>query len=149
MIPDAFLFEYAGTTGYLVKVTFRPNPKFQPPSREGKVLHQMTGDIWIHLQQQRLVSIDGRLTSDVKFGGGLLGHLQKGGEFKVKRAEIAPDHWELTEMTVNMQGKALLFKTISVQQKEVHTDFQPVSEDLSFSEAAALLLRETLVAAKP
>lgn len=148
MIPDAFLFEYTGTSGDLVKVTFRPNPNFQPPSREGKVLHQMTGDIWIHLQQQRLVSIDGRLTSDVKFGGGLLGHLQKGGEFKVKRAEIAPDDWELTEMTVNMQGKALLFKTISVQQKEVHTDFQPVSEDLSFSEAAALLLRETLVAAK-
>ena len=94
-----------------------------------------------------MVSIDGRLTSDVKFGGGLLGHLQKGGEVKVKRTEIAPDHWELTEMTVNMQGKALLFKTISVQQKEVHTDFQSVG-DLSFSEAAALLLQEALVAVK-
>ena len=148
MIPDAFLFEYSGTSGDLVRVTFRPNPNFQPPSREAKVLHQMTGDIWIHLKQQRLVSIDGRLTSDVKFGGGLLGHLQKGGEFKVRRTEVVPDHWELTEMTVNMQGKALLFKTISVQQKEMHTDFQPVSEDLSFSQAAAVLLRETLVAAK-
>jgi hypothetical protein len=51
-------------------------------------------------------------------------------------------------MTVNMQGKALLFKTISVQQKELHTDFQPVSEDLSLSDAAELLLGPTLVAAK-
>lgn len=48
----------------------------------------------------------------------------------------------------DMQGKALLFKTISVQEKEMHTDFQSVSENLSFSEAAALLLQETLVAAK-
>ena len=67
----------------------------------------------------------------------------------MKRAEILPDQWELTEMTVNMQGKALLFKAISVQQKEVHSDFQPVSEDLSISDAAALLLRQTLVAVKP
>jgi hypothetical protein len=148
MIPDAFLFEYAGTSGDLVKVTFKPSPNFQPPSREGKILHQMAGDIWIHPKQQRLVSIDGRLTNDIKFGGGLLGHLQKGGEFKVRRTEIAPDQWELTEMTVNMQGRALLFKAISVKQKEVHSDFQPVREDLSFSDAAALLLRQTLVAVK-
>ena len=148
MIPEAFLFEYAGTSGDLVRVIFKPNRNFQPSSRESRILHQMAGDIWIHPKQQRLVSIDGRLTSDIKFGGGLLGHLQKGGEFKVIRTEITPEHWELTEMTVNMQGKALLFKAISVQQKEVHSDFQPVSEDLSFSDAAALLLRQTLVAIK-
>jgi hypothetical protein len=47
-----------------------------------------------------------------------------------------------------MQGKALLLKTISVQQKEVHADFQPVSDDLSLSGAAELLIRLTLVAAK-
>jgi hypothetical protein len=86
--------------------------------------------------------------SEVKFGGGLLGHLEKGGRFAVKRAEISPSHWELTEITVNMQGKALLLKTISVQQKEVHADFQPVSDDLSLSGAAELLIRLTLVAAK-
>lgn len=32
MIPDAFLFDYAGNSGELTKVTFRPNPSFQPPS---------------------------------------------------------------------------------------------------------------------
>jgi hypothetical protein len=66
----------------------------------------------------------------------------------VTRTEIAPGQWELTEMTVNMQGKALLFKAISVKQREVHSDFQPVSEDLSFSDAVALLLKQTLVAVK-
>jgi len=148
MIPDAFLFEYAGTSGALVKLTFRPNPNFQPPSREGRVLHQMAGEIWIDGKQQRLVSINGRLMNDVKFGGGLLGHLEKGGQFAVRRAEIASTHWELTEMTVNMRGKALLFKTISVQQQELHRDFQPVADDLTLSDAAGLLLKQTLVAAR-
>lgn len=147
LIPDAFLFEYAGESGELMKVKFRPNPSFQPPSREGRVLHEMAGEIWVNTRQQRLVSINGQLMNDVKFGGGWLGHLEKGGQFAVKRTQIAPNHWELTEMMVNMRGKALLFKTISVQQKEVRTSFQPVRADLSLSDAAGLLLNEALVAA--
>jgi hypothetical protein len=147
MIPDAFLFEYAAESGGLAKLIFKPNPHFQPSSREGKVLHEMSGDIWVDAKQQRLISINGQLTNEVKFGGGLLGHLEKGGEFRLKRTEIAPGHWEVMEIVVNMRGKALLFKTISVQQKEVHSNFQPVPDDLSLSDAAALLLKQTLVAA--
>jgi hypothetical protein len=148
MIPDAFLFEYAAESGELTKLIFKPNPHFQPSSREGKVLHEMAGEIWVDAKQQRLVSINGQLTNEVKFGGGLLGHLEKGGEFRLKRTEIAPGHWEVVEILVNMKGKALLFKTISVQQKEVHSDFQAVPDDLSLSDAAGILLQQTLVAAK-
>ena len=85
----------------------------------------------------------------VKLAGGLLGHLEKGGEFVVKRTEVAPAHWELTEMAVNMQGKALLFKTISVQQKELHRNFERVPDDLTIADAAAILLKQSLIAANP
>lgn len=79
MVPEAFLFEYAGESGGVIKLTFRPNPTFRPPSREGKVLHQMAGEVWVDAKQQRLVSINGQLINEVKFAGGLLGHLEKGG----------------------------------------------------------------------
>ena len=148
MIPDAFLFEYAGESGGLIKLIFKPNPRFQPPSREGKVLHEMAGEIWVDAKHQRLVSINGQLINEVKFARGLLGHLEKGGQFTVKRTEITPGHWELTEMAVDMRGKALLFKTISVQQKELHRNFQPVPDDLSLSDAAGFLLKQALIAAK-
>jgi hypothetical protein len=152
MIPDAFLFAYtserAGPNGDLVKLTFRPNPSFQPPSREGKVMHEMAGEIWVDARQRRLVSINGQLLNDVKFAGGLFGHLEKGGRFSVKRAELAPGDWEMTEMEVNMHGKALLFKTICVQQKELHRNFERVPEDLTFADAAALLMKQSLIAAK-
>jgi hypothetical protein len=108
----------------------------------------MTGEMWVSTKEKRLISIDGRLTSDVKFGGGLLGHLEKGGQFVVKRAEIAPNDWELTELMVNMQGKALLFKNISVQQKEIHSDFERMPNDITISDAANLLLKQTLVASR-
>ena len=77
-----------------------------------------------------------------------MGHLEKGGQFEVKRTEVVPGHWEVTEMAVNMRGKALLFKTISVQQKELHQNFERVPDDLTMSDAAALLLKQSLVAAK-
>jgi len=140
MIPNTFLFEYAGESGDLIRVVFKPNPQFTTSSREGKVLKELQGEIWINTKQQRLVSIDGQLMNEVKFAGGLLGHLDKGGKFSVKRAEIAPGDWELTELAVSMQGKALLFKSICVQQKEIHSDFQRVPNNLTFAEAAGLLL---------
>ncbi len=70
MIPDAFLFEYAGESGGLIKLIFKPNPRFQPTSREGKVLHEMAGEIWVDAKQQRLVSINGQLINEVKFARG-------------------------------------------------------------------------------
>lgn len=146
-VPEAFLFEYAGKSGNVVKLNFKPNPDFRPPSRAGKVLHEMAGEMWIDAKQQRLVSITGRLMNEVKFAGGLLGHLEKGGHFTVKRTEIAPANWEVTDMAVNMQGKALLFKTISVQQKELHQNFERVPHDLTIADAAAILLKQSLISA--
>jgi hypothetical protein len=152
MIPEAFIFEYsgehAGPNGDLVKLTFKPNPHFQPPTREGKVMHELAGDLWVDARQYRLAAIDGQLLNEVKFGGGLFGHLEKGGRFNVKRSEVAPGRWELTAMEINMHGKALLFKTISVQQKESHRDFQRVPDDLTMADAAAILMDKSLVAEK-
>ena len=148
MIPDAFIFEYAGQSGTLTKVTFNPNPNFRPPNREGKVLQQMAGEIWVDAKQLRLASIRGQLMDEVKFARGLLGHLEKGGQFWVKRVEIAAGDWELTDMKVDMHGKALLFKNICVQQKELHSDFERVPDSLSLVDAANLLLHQNLVAFK-
>jgi hypothetical protein len=75
----------------------------------------MQGEVWVNTNHRRLVEISGHLIHDVKFGGGLLGHLDKGGEFRVQQAEVEPGYWELISLTVNMKGKALFFKTIGVQ----------------------------------
>jgi hypothetical protein len=81
----------------------------------------------------------------VRFGGGLLGHLDKGGEFHVKQAEVAPALWEITLLHVNMHGKALFFKTIAVQENEIRTNFQRVPDNLTLSEAAKQLQKQSTV----
>jgi hypothetical protein len=45
-----------------------------------------------------------------------------------------------------MKGKALLFKTIGVQETENHSDFQRVPDDLTLAEAAGMLDRQVVVA---
>jgi len=147
MIPDALSFSYAGRDGDVIKLSYRPNPNFQPPSREARVFHEMEGEMWVHESQRRLVRIRGQLTADVKFAGGLLGHLEKGGYFNVEQREILPGQWDLTFMEVNMKGKALFFKTIAVEEKEYRSDFRIVPDDLTLAEAADMLTKQVFVAA--
>lgn len=144
MLPDAFTFAYAGRRGDLVKLNFSPNPKFKPSGHEAEVFHTMKGNLWLNGKQSRLEEIAGQLVHEVKFGGGMLGHLDPGGDFDVKQAEVAPGFWELTVLNVNMKGKALFFKTIAVQQKYSRTHFQRVRDDLTATEAAELLRKQAL-----
>jgi hypothetical protein len=107
----------------------------------------MEGEIWVHETQRRLIRIQGQLVADVKFAGGLLGHLEKGGHFNVEQRELSPGQWDLTFMEVDMKGKALFFKTIAVKEKEYRSDFRTVPDGLTLAEAAEILSNEVTVAA--
>jgi hypothetical protein len=146
MLADVFVFTYAGRQGDNVKLTFQPDPRFQPPSLEARVFHSMQGEITVNAKQERLAGITGHLMEDVKFGGGLLGNLEKGGRFEVRQVEVAPGHWEMAGLCVDMKGKALLFKAISVKETETHSDFRRVADDLTLAEAAGLLNSQIVVA---
>jgi hypothetical protein len=146
MLPDAFVFSYAGSDGNLVKLSLRPNPSFRAPSLEARVFHDMEGEMWVDCKQQRLAGFDGHLTQAVRFGFGLLGHLDKGGHFEVRQAEVVPGHWDMTTLSLEMTGRALLFASISVQKKENHQDFHRVPDDLTLIEAADILNRSIVVA---
>jgi hypothetical protein len=147
MIPDAFVFTYQGQEGAFDKLSFKPNPSFQPSSRAAHVLHAMEGEILVQAKEQRLAAISGRLAEEVKFGGGLLGHLEKGGTFSVRRAALGPAQWMLIAMDVNMKGKALFFKTIAVQQKEYRRNFRKLPDDLTLTDAAHILTNHVTLAA--
>ena len=139
MFPDAFLFRYGERNGDLLELHFSPNPKFKPPTHEAQVFHAMVGNIWFNTKVRRLQEISGHLSHEVKFGEGILGHLDPGGNFHVKQAKVAPGFFELTMLNVNMKGKALFFKTIDVQQKMSRSAFSKVADDISLQQAAAIL----------
>ena len=151
-MPDAFLFEYAGeergSEGIgragepLVKLKFRPNPHYQPPSRVEEVLTGMEGYVLVDATDYRIASIDGTLVKDVGFGWGILGHLDRGGRFMVQQAVVADNLWEISSMTLQFTGKILLFKNLAISSTEVFSGFKRVPSDLTFAQALELLKKE-------
>jgi hypothetical protein len=151
-MPDAFLFEYdgaePGTSGVgaqddeLVRVKFRPNPKYDPPTRTEQVLQAMQGYLLIDAKKNRIAKIDGTLFRDVGFGWGILGHLDRGGHFLVEQGDVGDGWWDIRRMSLAFTGKILFFKRIDIKSTEVLSDFRPVPRGLSFAQGVDLLKKQ-------
>lgn len=139
VLPDAFHYQMAGTEGDLIHLKFVPNPAFRPTTHEASVFHHLAGDLWIDSHSKRLARMDGTLMSDVKFGGGMLGHLNKGGKFEVRQQPVGNGVWEMASLNVQMNGKALFFHSITVHEKQECSNFRPVAGNTTPEEAASLL----------
>src|SRR5260370_25441524 len=57
LMPNAFLYDYDGVEGNLVRIKFRPNPNYNAPSYEARALHAMAGTILIDGKQKRLAKV--------------------------------------------------------------------------------------------
>ena len=151
-LPDAFLFDYdgteVGTTSLgregirLVRLKFRPNPAYRPPSRVEDALGGMQGVVLIDPASRRIARIDGTLFREVSFGWGILGHLDKGGHFFVEQEDVGDGSWDISSMRLEFTGKILLFKTIAIKSEEVFTDFRRVPPDITFAEGVEMLKAE-------
>jgi hypothetical protein len=142
-IPDAFIFKYEGAENGQVRLSFFPNPHYSAPTRELQVFRSLSGTMWIDRASRRLSRLDGTLFEDVTFGWGLLGRLNKGGTFSVTQSRVGDDHWEIVSLDVRMSGRAVIFKSINVKQKQRLTDFRRVSDNLTISEAYQLLQKDS------
>lgn len=130
-LPDAFVYEYNGTQpgpngSEVVRLRFRPNPRFNPPTRETLVFQGMEGEMWIDPKIKRMAKIDGTMIKDVTIGWGILGRLDRGGRFIVEQGEVIPGRWETTKLSLDFNGKALLFKTIRIKSTDTFSDFRLV-----------------------
>ena len=129
-LPDAFIYQYAGTEekdGHtLVNLKFTPNPNFNPSSREALVYQGMNGTMVIDSTAMRMAKIDGTMFRDVSIGWGIIGHLDKGGRFIVEQTEVEKGDCQITKMRLDFTGKALIFKTIRIDETDVSTDFKKV-----------------------
>ena len=156
-LPEAFTYEYAGTEPsspgigkpgrVLTRVKFVPNPSYSPPTHVEQVLTGMAGYMLIDTKDHRIAKIDGTLQSEVSFGWGILGHLDRGGHFLVQQAVAGDENWEISRMDLAFTGKILLFKSINFTQTETMDDFRPVPSNLTFAQGLELLRKhEALLA---
>jgi hypothetical protein len=138
-MPDAFTYTYSGMVEGNVRLSFQPNPAYNAQTFETRIYHGLAGEIWIQPQSKRLVKIDAHIMSEIDFGYGFLGRVEKGGTFQLERKQVAENRWKTSVLDIHISGRVVLFKAISKDQREVRSNFQPVRNDLNVSGAVALL----------
>lgn len=142
LLPNAFLWTQTGLTPTDVILHFEPNLDFRPPTREARVFSGMTGDISIDRREHRIASMTGLLTRDVTFGGGLLGRLKKGSTFSLEQTDVGKTSWQLTAIHIHLKGTALLFKSVSMQEDDERSQFEPEPSGITLATAATFALRQ-------
>jgi hypothetical protein len=86
-----------------------PNPDFHPHSMFLDALVHVTAKIWVDHETIQIVHGEAYVTSDISFGGGILGKLYRGGTVSMDQAEVAPGIWLPTRYTYDFSGRKFLF----------------------------------------
>lgn len=146
LLPTAFIYKFEGMVdgpnGPCYRLSMKPNPNFKPPDRQAEVLHGMAGELWIDQKQERMVRLDVHLIADVEFGWGIFGRLYKGGTILVEQKDVGQDHWEQAHLRLNLNGKILMFKNLTIDTKEDESNFAPVPVSWTYQDAVRALLSE-------
>lgn len=142
MLPDAFLYQYAGSgssrLGEVQKFRFKPNPKFSPPDYETQALTALSGEIWIDPAEERVVRLEGHLQQDTDYGWGILGRLNKGGWVAIEQADVGGRQWRIVHVEMEMTMR-ILFKTRVFNTVEQMSGYTPVPVGLDYRQAIRML----------
>jgi hypothetical protein len=143
LLPDAFVYHYESMvpclSGQCYRLSFVPNPHFNPPDIEANIFRGIAGEIWIDQTQERLTRLDAHFIFDVDFGFGILGKLNKGGTVLLEQTDIGNGDWELTNLRMHINGKALMVKSFSYHVAEETSHFSQVAPGLKYRDAIQLL----------
>lgn len=138
ILPKAFLISPAGEENGCTRFSFRPNPSFQPSTYEERVIHVLEGTVSIKEPENRLCKLEARITQPVEFGFGLLGKVNSGGHFELERAQVDPQNWKSVYISVHVDGRILLLKSITRDQETNRTAIHLVPQHMSLADAARL-----------
>jgi hypothetical protein len=138
MLPRAFIFDNVRLEDGVWRMDFHPNPESSPHGIEERVLFGMSGSVAIDAKQERMLHIEGRLQKDVSIGFGLVATVRAGSHFSSDRADKG-GHWRTVHVLTAMQGKAILFKSVSRESDITRSDFHYLAPGMTIAQAVALV----------
>ena len=145
LLPSAFLYRFAGSaaspSGPLIRLTFTPNPAFSPPTFEARVMTGIRGEMWIDPADSRIVRLKGHFFRSVDFGWGILGSLYPGGTMELDQSKTQDCGWQLTRLSLHLNGKELVFKSLHISIEETASDYRLVPPTWNYKDAIRWLLR--------
>ncbi len=93
---------------------FAPRPDFEPHSLVDRVLKALGGTLWIDEQARQAARLEARFLAGVKFGGGLLASVQKGGNVVIEQRFVNGEVWLPFYVEIHLDAHVLfLHKAIN------------------------------------
>jgi hypothetical protein len=139
LLPDAFVYEYAGAENGSYRLKFHPNPDYPARSIEARIFHAMSGELWVDARSKRLARLEGHVEENVDFGYGILGRLYKGGWFRLVRTQVSATDWKTAQLEVHMNGRALLVKSFAKETSETRGGFVQAPEGMNLEQGIIYL----------
>ncbi len=140
LLPRAFLLTPDGEEEGCTRLAFRPNPAFQPSTYEERAIHAMGGTVSLREPAERLCRLNATIQEPVEFGFGFLGRIEQGGYFKLERRPVDRENWKSAYISVHVEGKVLMLKSLTREQETRRTDIRVIPQNLSLAQAAQLSL---------
>jgi hypothetical protein len=151
LMPDAMNYTYvpdqpqlASHPDLTIVMDYAPNPKFKPPTTLSQGLMGLKGRVWIDAKSRRVVRIEGTVFQGINFGWGMLAHIYPGGKVVLEQTNAGGDRWIYTHFTERVTARALMVKTLSVNNDYDAGGYQIITEPMSYQEAIKLLLNTPL-----
>ena len=96
-------------TRTLAKILLDPDPGYVPTSRFATAFTHAHATLWVDESQAQFARLEGDITSDISFGGGIAGKIYRGGHFVLEQSEVAPGIWLPTLYTYDVDGRKFVF----------------------------------------
>jgi hypothetical protein len=138
MLSSDFVLTPDGEANGCLRFNFQPKPNFRPASYQERVAHEMEGTISLKRAEDRLCTLDAKIVRPVEFGFGMLGHIDQGGHFSLARKQVDAMNWKSDHISVHINGRILMLKSLAQDQDAVRTGIRVVPKDLTLAQAAQL-----------
>jgi hypothetical protein len=127
-VIDTLQFQLKGRTTHegvpAIVVTFTPKPNARPSTRQGRTAQKFTGTIWVDEAALEVMRVEAKSTDNLTYGGGLVASLGEGTTATVTRRRVGGDVWMPTALTLNGQGRAVVFRKLVVDYEIEWFDYR-------------------------
>ena len=109
-----------------IVVLFEPRPEAQPQTREGRLAKVFKGSIWVDELSREVVRVEAMAMDDISIGMGLVARLNEGSTVSLTRERVDDSTWLLTSLRFAGEGRALLFRKLTVNHVIEWFDYRKV-----------------------
>jgi hypothetical protein len=110
-----------------IVIRFEPRPDADPQTREGRMARAFKGMIWVDEAAREVVHVEAVAVDDISYGFGLIVRLNEGTVVTLTRERIDADIWLPTSLRFKGNGRALLFRKLTVDLVIEWFDYRRVS----------------------